>query len=69
MRAVLVLERANQGALDTEVKAQEVACDPAFQRAAATSVPVLGALPLNDVKVDETTTPATRSLSSGLLAA
>ncbi len=61
-----MLELANQGALDTEVKAhwQEVARDAAFQRAAATSV-----LGVNDAKVDETTTPATRSLSSGLLTA
>ena len=47
----LVLERTNHGALDTEVEAQKVAGDAAFQGAAATSV-----LRVDDVKMDETAT-------------
>ena len=47
----LVLERTNQGALDAEVEAQEVARDAAFQGAATTSV-----LRVDDVKMDETAT-------------
>ena len=49
----LVLERTKQGALDTQVEAEEVATDAALQGAAAASV-----LGVDDVEMNKTTAPA-----------
>ena len=48
-----MLERTKQGALDTQVEAEEVATDAALQGAAAASV-----LGVDDVEMNKTTAPA-----------